>query len=148
MRMRGALIVTAAALAPVLALAEPYSDSAVDARIRDSAAAAEALQGPLDGTWTLVSATGTALYGFQLIDKPGGQGAVEGVWRDLRRPATPGDIGLIDQIARSPAALTITINAVPGQSAVVVTLRPDPTGAWSGELKQGAVTTPVRMRRR
>jgi hypothetical protein len=145
--MRGALIALAVALAPMLAQAEPYSDSAVDARIRGSAAAAEALQGPLDGSWTLVSATGTAIYALQLVDKPGGQGAVEGVWRDLRRPSTPGDIGLIDQVARSPAALTITINAVPGQSAVVINLRPDPTGMWSGELRQGAETTPVKMRR-
>src|SRR5580693_1753769 len=107
--MRGAVIIIAiATLAPLIALAEPYSDNAVDERIRSSAAAAEALQGPLDGPWTLVSAAGSPIFGLQLVDKPGGQGAIEGVWRDLRRPATPGDIGLIDQIARSPTSLTIT----------------------------------------
>ena len=53
--MRGGLIIAIAALAPVLALAQPDQDNAVDERIRSSAAAAEALQGPLDGPWTLVS---------------------------------------------------------------------------------------------
>jgi hypothetical protein len=144
----GSIIIAVAALAPVLALAQPVSDSAVDERIRGSAAAAAGLQGPLDGGWTLVSAAGTQIYAFQLVDKPGGQGPVEGVWRDLRRPATPGDIGLIDQIARSPSALTITLNAAPGQSAVVISLRPDPAGAWSGDLKEGPATTQVRLRRR
>jgi hypothetical protein len=145
--MRGGLIIAVAALTPVLALAQPESDNAVDERIRGSAIAAEALQGPLDGAWTLVSAAGTPIFALQLVDKPGGQGAVEGVWRDLRRPATPGDIGLIDQIARSPTALTITLSATPGQSTVMISLRPDPTGAWSGELREGAAVTQVKLRR-
>jgi hypothetical protein len=145
--VRGALIIAVAALAPTLALAQPDQDNTVDNRIRESAAAAEALQGPLDGAWTLLSAAGTPIYAFQLVDKPGGGAAVEGVWRDLRRPSTPGDIGLIDQIVRGPATLTITLDATPGQSAVVISLRPAPAGAWSGELKQGASTTAVKLRR-
>ena len=102
--MRGGLIIAITALAPMVALAQPNQDNAVDERIRSSAAAAEALQGPLDGPWTLVSTAGTPIYAFQLVDRPGGQGVVEGVWRDLRRPSMPGDIGLIDQISRSPSA--------------------------------------------
>jgi hypothetical protein len=150
--MRGRLIIAIAALAPVLmlasgALAQPDQDNAVDERIRSSAAAAEALQGPLDGPWTLVSAAGTPIYAFQLVDRPGGQGVVEGVWRDLRRPSTPGDIGLIGQISRSPTALAITLNASPGQSVVMISLHPDPTGMWSGELREGASTTQVKLRR-
>ena len=150
--MRGALIIAIATLASVLlapawALAEPYSDNSVDDRVRSSAAEAEAMQGPLDGAWTLVSAAGAPIYDLQLVDKPGGQGPVEGVWRDLRRPSTPGDIGLIDQIARTPMAITITFNATPRQSMVFITLRPDPGGGWSGELREGPVATPVRLRR-
>jgi hypothetical protein len=145
--MRGGLIVAIVALAPVIALAQPDSDNAVDERIRSSAAAAQALQGPLDGAWTLVSQAGTPIYAFQLVDRPGGQGAVQGVWRDLRRPSTPGDIGLIDEIARGPTALTITLNATPGQSTVMISLHPDPSGMWSGELREGAQTTQVRLRR-
>lgn len=146
--MRGGVIIAVAALAPVVALAQPpLGDNATDERIRSSAAAAQALQGPLDGAWTLVSAVGTPIYTFQLVDKPGGQGPVEGVWRDLRRPATPGDIGLIDQIARSPAALTLTLSATPGQSTVMISLHADPAGMWSGELREGAETTQVKLRR-
>jgi hypothetical protein len=146
--MRGGLIVTIiAALTPAAALAQPVSDNAVDGRIRSSATAAEALQGPLDGAWTLVSAAGAPIYAFQLVDRPGGQGTVEGVWRDLRRPATPGDIGLVDQIVRTPTTLAITLNATLGQSAVVISLRPDPTGMWTGELKDGAGVTQVKLRR-
>jgi len=150
--MRGGLIIAVAALAPVLvlasgALAQPDQDNAVDERIRSSAAAAEALQGPLDGPWTLISAAGAPIYAFQLVDRPGGQGMVEGVWRDLRRPSMPGDIGLIDQISRSPTALTITLNASPGQSVVMISLHPDPAGMWSGELREGASTTQVKLRR-
>jgi hypothetical protein len=149
--MRGgqviAVVALVSALAPALAQAQPDSDSALDERIRSSAAAAQALQGPLDGAWTLVSAAGAPILALQLVDRPGGEGPVEGVWRDLRRPPSPGDIDLIDQIARSPAALTITLNATPGQSAVVINLRPDPTGIWSGELKQGAAVIQVKLRR-
>jgi hypothetical protein len=147
--MRGGLIITVAALvsalAPMTAPAQPDIDNAVDARIRSSAAAAQALQGPLDGAWTLVSTAGSPIFALQLVDKPGGQGPVEGVWRDLRRPSTPGDIGMIDQIG--PAALTITLNAAPGQSVVMISLHPDPTGMWSGELREGAGVTQVRLRR-
>lgn len=149
--MRGGLIIAIATLASALTLAgaraQGESDNAVDERIRGSAAAAQALQGPLDGAWTLVSAAGTPIFAFQLVDRPGGQGAVEGVWRDLRRPSTPGDIGLIDQIARGPTALTITLAATPGQSTVMISLHPDPTGMWSGELREGAATTQVKLRR-
>jgi hypothetical protein len=145
--MRGGLVIAIAALAPVVALAQPDTDNAVDERIRSSAAAAQALQGPLDGAWTLVSAVGAPIFAFQLVDRPGGQGPVEGVWRDLRRVSTPGDIGLIDMVARSPTALTITLSATPGQPTVMISLHPNPTGMWSGELREGAATTQVRLRR-
>lgn len=145
--MRGALIIAAATLAPMLALAEPYSDNAIGDRIRSSAAEAQALQGPLDGAWTLVSAAGAPIYDLQLVDKPGGAGPVEGVWRDLRRAAAPGDIGLIDAIARTPTALTITLHPRPGLSTVFIALHSNGAGGWSGELRDGPATTQVRLRR-
>jgi hypothetical protein len=51
----------------------------VDARVGGSFNAAESYQGPLDGSWTLVSASGQALLAFQLVDRPGGQAPLEGV---------------------------------------------------------------------
>jgi hypothetical protein len=140
------------ALAPVLAYAPQASAQAetgnpVDARVASSFSAAESFQGPLDGSWTLVSASGQPIYAFQLVDKPGGHDPLEGVWRDLRHPATPGDIGFIDSVVRAPETLSITFNAASGAPAVTVTLRAGPDGAWSGTMRENGAEAPVKLRR-
>ena len=145
----GALLALAltAATPGAAALAQgDANDAAIDARIRASAEAAESLQGPLDGGWTLVAASGQALYAFQFVDKPGGQDPPEGVWRDLRRPAGPGDIGPIDSLARGPGVLTLSFAAKPGQPAVAVELKSS-EGGWSGRLHEAGVAINVMMRR-
>jgi hypothetical protein len=138
------------ALTPSLALAQndanSASDAAIDARIRASADAAESLQGPLDGHWTLVGADGAAIYAFQIVDKPSGTEPPEGVWRDLRRPAMPGDIGLIDVMVRNPGALNISFIARAGATTTIV-LKSGADGVWSGQLTEGGRTTPVTLRR-
>lgn len=145
--MRGALIAALLALSPaVVAAQEDTSDAAMDARIRASAEAAESLQGPLDGTWTLV-AGGRAIFAFQLVDKPGGRDPLEGVWRDLRRPASPGDIGVIDTLSRGRDTLTIGFVARAGQAPVTIELKSGADGGWAGELREGAAVTPVSLRR-
>jgi hypothetical protein len=149
--MRAALALCLAALAPAIALAQTATtageqDNEVDARIRASAAAAESYQGPLDGGWTLVGPDGKALYAFQLVDKAGGQSPLEGVWRDLRRPATPGDVGLIDQIDRTSQSLTIAFAARPGGAKVDIELTSGP-GGWSGGLLEAGSLTRVKLRR-
>ena len=133
-------------LAPGLALAQDPGNP-IDARVGGSFNAAESYQGPLDGSWTLVSASGQALLAFQLVDRPGGQLPLEGVWRDLRRPAVPGDIGFIDGLARGPGALTITLNASQSSPAVTITLHTDPTGAWTGTMRENGADAPVKLRR-
>jgi hypothetical protein len=122
------------------------SDNAIDARIRASAEAAESLQGPLDGGWTLVSTAGTPLYGFELVDKPGGQAPLEGVWRDLRKVQGPGDINFIDSVTRGVDTLSISFFAKPGDPAVTVDLK-NAAGGWTGQLREGSVTTDVKLRR-
>jgi hypothetical protein len=144
---RAALILTALALAPAPALAQADQDNTVDARIRASADAAESYQGPLDGSWTLVTVTGQRLYAFELVDKPGGQSPLEGVWRDLRRPSTPGDIGMIDTLTRGAQSLILGFTATSGAPPVTVELKSDAAGFWSGELKEGGADTQVQMRR-
>jgi hypothetical protein len=119
----------------------------IDARVGGSFNAAESYQGPLDGSWTLVSASGQALLAFELVDRPGGQGPLEGVWRDLRHPVVPGDIGFIDILAREPGSLTITLNSTPGAPAVTITLHTDPTGGWSGVMRENGADAPVKLRR-
>jgi hypothetical protein len=165
MTVRAALIAFGLAATPALAIAqgstpaappaasnavvtsETVTDNAIDDRIRDAAAAAEALQGPLDGGWTLVAASGQALYAFQFVDKPGGQDPPEGVWRDLRRPSGPGDIGLIDSMARGPGSLTLSFAAKPGAPAVAIELKGGNVGGWSGQLHEAGLTINVILRR-
>jgi hypothetical protein len=142
--VRAALAI-AALLAPGAALAQAIDDG-VGERVHASALAAESYQGPLDGAWTLVSTSGNALYAFQLVDKPGGDSPLEGVWRDLRHTPTPGDINAIDSLSRAPGSLTISFTATPGQ-AVTIELRSDAFGVWSGDLRQAGADLPVKMRR-
>jgi hypothetical protein len=146
--MRGAgLILLALALAPCGARAQgDAEDGMVDARIRASAQAAESLQGPLDGGWTLVTAAGQPIFAFQLVDKPNGD-PLEGVWRDLRRPAVPGDIGLIDGIQRTPGELILTFAERSGAAPTTISLRAGAGGAWSGELREDGAVTAVALRR-
>jgi hypothetical protein len=140
------------ALAPMmacasLAMAQGEPGNPVDARVGSSFNAAESFQGPLDGSWTLVSAAGQPIYALQLVDKPGGHDPLEGVWRDLRRPVTPGDIGFIDSLIRGPDTLSISLNATPGAPAVTITLHTGPDGAWSGSMRENGADAPVKLRR-
>ena len=117
-------------------------DLAYDSRILSSAAAAEHFQGALDGGWTLARADGGALYVFQLVDKAD---ALEGAWRDPRRPGQPDASGLIEAVRRTPAELVIRFTASP-TGAAVVSLRPEP-GGFRGVLEEGEARTPVVLRR-
>lgn len=146
--MRGALIAATLALTPAAATAQnDANDAAIDARIRTSAEAAESLQGPLDGAWTLVSAAGGPIFAFQIVDKPGGRDPLEGVWRDLRRAPAPGDIGVIATLVRGSDTLTIGFVAKPGQPAVDIELKSGADGRWTGELREAGASTAVSLRR-
>ena len=149
MRAGAALALWLTALTPGAAFAQgtDAGDAAIDARIRASAEAAESLQGPLDGAWTLVGADGKAIYEFQLVDKPSGAEPPEGVWRDLRRPSTPGDMGLVDSLSRAAGSLTMSFVAQAGQTPTLVALKVGADGTWSGRLTEGGQTTTVTMRR-
>jgi hypothetical protein len=146
--VRGVLAAAVLALTPLAGAAQnDASDAAIDARIRASAEAAESLQGPLDGAWTLVSAAGGAIFAFQIVDRPGGQGPLEGVWRDLRRAPTPGDIGVIATLTRGSDTLTIGFVAKPGQPAIDIELKSSADGQWTGELREAGASTAVSLRR-
>ncbi len=53
-------------------------------RVKGSIAAAQNLQGPLDGGWNIAGTDGGQLYALQIVDKAGGYGELEGAWRDVR----------------------------------------------------------------
>ena len=148
--MRATLLAGFLIAAPLTAAAQPPgepSDAAIDERLRASAAAAQSLQGPLDGGWTLVGASGAAIYAFQFVDPPGGSQTPEGVWRDLRRPMTPGDIGPVDSLVRSGATLTLRFSPIVGKGPTVVALKAGADGAWTGELREDdAAPTAVTLK--
>lgn len=141
--MRAACLFAVLALAPAVAWAQPDA-GAVGARIAASFDAAERLQGPLDGSWTLVNGAGRPLYAFQLVDSAGGDEPLEGVWRDLRRPPIPGDIEMIDSVTRKSGSLTLRFGAGP---TATVRLRQGAGGVWSGVLRDGSGVIAVKLRR-
>lgn len=83
-----------AALAALLLAAQPPGED-LGPRIADSAAAAQALQGELDGTWVLWDGRGRTLFVLQITDPPGGQGPLEAAWRG---PKAGSPMGLVTRI--------------------------------------------------
>jgi hypothetical protein len=120
-------------------------DIGYETRIRASVAAAQGLQGPLDGGWTVRSTYGVAVLSLQLVDRGNGYGQLEGAWRSLDGPVSK--VGLIDSLDRQPATLTIRISKSPGKPTVVLTLTPASDGSWSGEIQDEYGVHPVTMRR-
>lgn len=118
--------------------APPEPDQAFDARVRASQTSAQRFQGALDGGWTLSAATGE-LYVLELVDRGG---ALEGAWRDPRRPGALSASGFIDQLDRTPDGLTLRF------AAVVASLHVNAEGRLSGEIAEGGRTTSVRLDRR
>lgn len=123
-------------------------EQAYELRVKGSIAAAQGLQGPLDGGWILRGADGVALYSLQIADPAGGYGPVEGAWRDLRRPGAVGSTGLIDSIERTydgGAAVRFMPRAGVG-STLALSVSAD--GAWSGRLTEdGATPTTIAIER-
>ena len=70
----------AAGLIAALLLAATTPADPVGARIAASSQAAQALQGPLDGTWVLRDGAGRAVLILQIVD-PAGGGALSAAWR-------------------------------------------------------------------
>lgn len=112
---------------------------AYDARLRQSAEAAEQFQGPMDGGWTLAGEDAGDIYGFELVDKVN---RLDGAWRDLKRPGDPDGSGVLD-VARHDAAGVVFSFRPKGQRPVNVTLAPD----LRGNMEQGGKRTPVTLRR-
>jgi len=119
---------------------------AYDLRVKGSIVAAQGLQGPLDGGWSIEGPGGVTLYALQLVDKVGGYDGLEGAWRDIRRPGTVGSTGLIDFVERSYNGFLARFSPRPGQLATL-DLTPRGDGSWSGKLNENGVETPVVARR-
>ncbi|AVQ04576.1 hypothetical protein B7G68_21185 [Caulobacter segnis] len=119
------------------------AEQVYELRVRGSIAAAQNLQGPLDGQWRVAGPDGTPLYALQIVDKAGGGAPLEGAWRDLRRTGAPGSTGLIDDLQRDGEGLSARFTAQEGGQASTLSLRPDADGRWSGQLVEAGAAASV-----
>lgn len=124
------------ALALALLLQPTPEEAAYDARLKASAGAVRAYQGPLDGGW-VISVDGVDLYALRLTDR---DGVVDGAWRDLRRPGALDASGFLHGATREGDLVTLRFGPA------TLGLRSAPTG-WSGELTEGAAPRVATARR-
>lgn len=115
-------------------------------RVKGSVAAAQNLQGPLDGSWKVSGADGAELYALQIVDKAGGASDLEGAWRDVRRPGSVGSTGLIEDLRQDGDQITARFSPRGGQSAVL-SLRRVGEEVWSGELYENGAAVAVQAER-
>ncbi|PZR30639.1 hypothetical protein [Caulobacter segnis] len=119
------------------------AEQVYEMRVRGSIAAAQTLQGPLDGQWRVAGPDGTPLYALLIVDKAGGAAPLEGAWRDLRRTGAPGSTGLIDDLQREGEGLSARFVSREGGQALTLSLRPGADGGWSGQLVEEGAARPV-----
>lgn len=128
----------------------PYQQldvKAYDQAIRETAAAARARGGPLQGGWTLAGADGQALYRFQFADQGLGLGLAEGAWRDLNGGPRLEGSGFIELVGYDGDKLMLRFYESGPDDPVLVTVKPSATGAWSGQLQRKGSATPVSFKR-
>lgn len=117
-----------------------------EARMRASYESAQGLQGPLDGSWALVTSAGVELYALRFVDR--GSGELEGAWRDTRRPGALDGSGFLDDVDRQGTQVTLRFSPRRGAPPSVATLSATGDGAWSGQLIEDSVPRSVVLRRR
>lgn len=120
----------------------PTRAQVYEMRVKGSVAAAQSLQGPLDGGWNINGANGGQIYALQIVDKAGGYGELEGAWRDLRRPGSVGSTGLVEDLRREGDTVVVRFSPKGGQSTVL-TLRPSGYERWAGELAENGQAVAV-----
>jgi len=118
------------------------AEQVYEMRVRGSIAAAQNLQGPLDGGWRVTGTDGGQILALQIVDKAGGGGVLEGAWRDVRRAGAVGSTGLIDDLQRDGEDVVARFSVHEGQTSTL-TLRPTPDGRWTGELIEDGAIRPV-----
>ncbi|WP_454761893.1 hypothetical protein [Caulobacter segnis] len=120
----------------------PTRAQVYEMRVKGSVAAAQSLQGPLDGGWNITGVGGGQIYALQIVDKAGGYGELEGAWRDLRRPGSVGSTGLVEDLRREGDTVVVRFSPKVGQSSIL-TLRPSGYERWAGELAENGASVAV-----
>ncbi len=98
-------------------------------RIAQSAAAAQAFQGPMDGSWRFRE--GGVRRDLEFIDSPSSPEHVGGAWRDGN-----GTVGYADLKRVSTSEMELTFD---GEYSGAVRLTRGADGAWRGERQGRAV---------
>jgi hypothetical protein len=143
--MIGLLAALVLATSPEARAADPSSTQNpgdFDTRMRASAAAAEALQGPLDGSWALRDASGGPLYVFEITDPAGGTGPTDAAWRDGGASSA---LGMVTTIARQGGHLLIVFTRSGAAGASETRLTRRGAGLWTGWLTAEGRTRPVML---
>ena len=109
--------------------AKAYSDAVLAA-----SRAEEAMQGPLDGGWSVTDQAGKALYSLRMVDHGQGMTQAEGAWRDLAAPPGPAATGFVDSIGYDGGKVMLRFHETGPDDLVVLTLTPTAASAWAGEL--------------
>ena len=99
----------------------------------------------LGGAWTVTGRDGQEIYRFRFADRGFGLALAEGAWRDLRAPRG-GDSGFVSSVAYDGDRLMLRFNESGADDLVVLNLRQNPDGAWTGELWRAGAVTPVTFR--
>jgi hypothetical protein len=127
-----------------LAAAPPPPTGPLSERIRASAATAEALQGPLDGTWTLYDTHRRGLYELQISDPAGGFGPLDAGWRGLGPRARAGGV---TELSQTDGVLSLAVGDTHG-GILFLSLRRRGANLWTGWATQGERRLRVSLRRR
>jgi len=134
----------------LLALSAPVEASGqegplLDQRIASSSAAAQALQGDLDGAWQLTDLAGHPLFSFEIVDPAGPRPRLEAAWRLPMAQAAVDGSGTADIVQPTPTTLRINL-ARPGRS-VRIDLSRSREGTWTGRLNEDGQALRVVLHR-
>ena len=121
------------------------AQQAWEARLHAAYEAAEARQGPLDGSWRLTGADGDVLFEFVLSDP--GASNMTGAWRDLRRGGGADGSGFVSAVYRTADGGGVRLTESSGGAETVLQLRPTADGRWGGELTENGAVRSVVMTR-
>jgi hypothetical protein len=135
-----ALVLAGAALLLGQPAAEPDD---LGLRVAQSARAAQALQGPLDGAWTLRERKGRPVLLLQITDPAGGAGPLEASWAEPDGPQ--GRMDPVAGIERTGRRLTIRLKRAEDGPETVATLRRRGPRAWTGWLTEAGQRRAVSL---
>jgi hypothetical protein len=118
-------------------------DKVFEQRMRDSVAAAQALQGPLDGRWAVTDTRGHRLYVLQIADPAQAAAPLTAAWSDPRT----GALGGVDAISRVGGHLSLVFAPGPDGGPIRLTLHRKNRDVWAGWASLGRARRSVRLDR-